>query len=86
MEPRTLASSTEAPFDLEDQGTSAATRARAADDLPAAEVSCLDWLSQGWLCLGATCLTSKPRGFDPGHSQCCLAADVSVPVTHLGLH
>ena len=64
MEPRPLASSTAAPVDLEDQGTSAATRARAADDLPAAEVSCLDWLSQGWLCLGATCLNS-PEGLIP---------------------
>ena len=44
---RMLASSTEASRNLEDQGTSAATRARAADDLPAAEVSWLDWLGQG---------------------------------------
>ena len=47
VELRTLAASTEAPHNLEDQGASAATRARAAGDLPAAEVSCLVWLSQG---------------------------------------
>ena len=75
------ASSTEAPCDLEDLGAFAATGARADDNLPAAEVSGLDWVSQGWLCMGATCLTSKPKRLGPGRSQCCLAAEVGVPVT-----